>query len=99
MLLPKAPSWFTRKLRELNPTLGVAHSGTPNGWRITQKIPYRHDYGWWEGHHITATKYRNEHVMFIPEIGSRVFSELQECHTNRFKTFVDYCKHFNIESA
>ena len=96
MLLPKAPSWFVHKLREHNSSLGVAHSGTPQGWRITQKEPYYHDLGIWEGMHLREVRFKNKHIMYIPEIGSRVFAELEECWLPRFKSYEAYCKHFNI---
>lgn len=98
MLVPRPPAWFDRKLRETNPSLRVHHTGGPQGWQVSQMIPYIKDFGTWEGMRIQELRHRREKIIYVPELGSKVIEELRLCWGPRYRNFDDFVKQVRIQA-
>jgi hypothetical protein len=94
----KPPSWFTKKLRATDATLGVRDAG-PKGWQVVQRIPTVVTHGVWEGNMIREVKRIWDHVGYIPDLTGAFLDELPRYNTGRYKDFRSFCEGTGIYYA
>ena len=92
MVLPKAPSWFKRKLSLVSPSLTVFFNVHRETWEIAEKVPSVVSYGIWNGIHIQKVQLVNHKIMHIESLGSDILRLLNRQKNSRFKSFKDFYK-------
>lgn len=94
-MLPSPPSWFVKKLKAINASLGVRHAGS-KGWQIVQMVKEVADAGSWNGHRLCVVKPVAHHVGYYPQLGSRILHDLPRHNTARYRRYEDFCEELNI---
>lgn len=98
MIKPKAPSWFVRKLREMDSTLRVAWIG-PGEWGIYQVVKYTKKMGRWGDIELAKIIERKNFITSYSSIGGRILSDIRRYDRKYFgrKTgYEEFCKEHNI---
>jgi hypothetical protein len=93
-MYPKAPSWFSKKLRELDPRLVVFFNPSVKKWEIAQKLKRVQNCGFWNGMKILrVVEYRSK-VLHIESLGSKVFKWIRENDPRNHRTPNEMLKMF-----
>jgi hypothetical protein len=97
MEIPKAPSWFRKKLKEFDPRLTVTYNSGARAWDISEKIKYVTEPVYYKGIKIAQVKERLERVTQFPSLGSRIFNILNELKTVRFKNYYEMMNKLKLQ--
>lgn len=96
MELPKAPAWFVKELKRFDSKLSVRYNLPGRNWQILVDRKEYVDRGEWNGIKLVELVNVPQHVVMIPECGSRVFKDLRERDRKRWRNYDHFVQDMRI---